>query len=524
MTNLDKINMLQALVETADELDKKGLTKKADFVTNIMFRLAQADDATIRERLDTTSNNLGPFNPKNPANLSRDIQIYNNYLLSRGVNLANFAKNLEIMVRARRQGVYPAGYNEAFQGLKTLFQDPKTAEGVETFVKQYPQLLADYKLADNLFWRGFKESFIDALKNAKNYSEFETKFEKSYEIVYKLYSVSRQLSKSGHGVISDISKVNSQTLSKIENGLKATKEFETFEKVGQRYLQSRGVKNPLLYTGQELIDKLNSLKAPGDYAKYGGELYKAKNAGEMAIEAQKAAGSITKATPAAEEAATSVSKFLKLGRFAKPLALILSLPSMIEWTKKISSGQMDWNNVDEVLDFVSDCLNFGAAIFLVIGPLGTPLSAALGGISLAIQGGKWLSQVTGFDKSYKPNPEDLKITGQFDKLSPEQKQEYQKEQIQVDNLIEDIKPGYGFFNDYEVNAKKRPIQPPQYAGDKSTYYDPAQIKILDLMNDVFEWAKTKKEYQWLNQPETHSSMIDSFKEKLNNWHREQKKS
>jgi len=75
-----------------------------------------------------------------------------------------------------------------------------------------------------------------------------------------------------------------------------------------------------------------------------------------------------------------------------------------------------------------------------------------------------------------------------------------------------------------VNTKKRPIQPPQYAGDKSTYYDPAQIKILDLMNDVFEWAKTKKEYQWLNQPETHSSMIDSFKEKLNNWHREQKKS
>lgn len=44
------------------------------------------------------------------------------------------------------------------------------------------------------------------------------------------------------------------------------------------------------------------------------------------------------------------------------------------------------------------------------------------------------------------------------------------------------------------------------------------------MNDVFEWAKTKKEYQWLNQPETHSSMIDSFKEKLNNWYREQKTS
>jgi len=490
-------------LEQADKLDELGYYKEADRITRVV--LAQENEQF----------------PAASTNVSRAIQI-NNYLLSRGINLGNFAKNFEIMVKATNTAVYPAGYNEAFQGLKTLFQDPEIVEGVEPFLKQYPQLHADYKLLNNKLLVAYGENFIDAIKTAKNFGDIRKKITQSFKILDQAYNVSQYLLKSGHGVISDIKNVNPQTLSKIENGFKATKEFETFEKVGQRYLQSRRVKDPLLYTGQELIDKLNSLKAPGDYAKYGEELYKAKYAGEMAIDAQKAAGAITKATPAAEGAATSVSKFLgPLAKFAKPLALILSLPSMIEWTKKISSGQMDWNNVDEVLDFVSDCTNFGAAIMLFI-PFGQGLSIALGVISLAIQGGKWVSQVTGLDKGYKPNPEDLKITGQFDKLSPEQKQEYQKEQAQVDNLLEDIKPGTNFFNDYEVNTKKRPIQPPQYEGDKSTYYDPAQIKILDLMNDVFEWAKTKKEYQWLNQPETHSSMIDSFKEKLNNWYREQK--
>jgi len=494
---------LTKLLEQSDKLDELGYYKEADRITRVV--LAQENE---------------PFAAS--TNVSRAIQVYNLLLKNYGVSPAYFAENIEIMIRATSTGQYPAGYNEAYQGLKSLFKDPRVLEGVDIFLEQYPQLKADYQLLNTTTRAAKLGNYFEWLKNTTTADEaFET-WRKAQNLINNSKNVSQQLIKSGHGVISDISKVNPQALTTIEDGFKATKEFETFEKVGQRYLQSRGVTDASSYTGQKLIEELNSFKID---TKYGEKLYKAKNAGEMAIKAQKAAGAITKATPAVEEAATTVGKFLgPLNKFAGPLALVLSLPGMIEWTKKISSGQMDWNNVDEVLDFVSDCLNFGAAIFLVIGPLGTPLSAALGGISLAIQGGKWLSQVTGFDKSYKPNPEDLKITGQFDKLSPEQKQEYQKEQAQVDNLIEDIKPGYGFFNDYEVNTKKRPIQPPQYAGDKSTYYDPAQIKILDLMNDVFEWAKTKKEYQWLNQPETHSSMIDSFKEKLNNWHREQKKS
>lgn len=47
------------------------------------------------------------------------------------------------------------------------------------------------------------------------------------------------------------------------------------------------------------------------------------------------------------------------------------------------------------------------------------------------------------------------------------------------------------------------------------------MKLLDILNAVYEWAKPKQEYAWLNQPE-HTSMQESFKEKLNDWFTKQK--
>jgi hypothetical protein len=503
------------LLEQSDKLDKLGYYKEADRITRVV--LAQENE------LFATS-----------TNVSRAIQVYNYFLRYYGISPAYFAENIEIMIRATLTGQYPAGYNEAYQGLKSLFKDPRVLEGVEIFLEQYPQLKADYQLLNTTTRAAKLGNYFEWLKNTTTADEAYETWRKAQNLINNSKNVSTQLLESGHGVISDISKVNPQTLSEIENGLKAAKQFETFEKVGQRYLKSLKYRDVGRYTGERLIKELNWLKLdPGnkrrlgnnvldDLAKYGEELYKPKYAGEMAIKAQKAAGAITKATPAAEEAATTVGKFLgPLNKFAGPLALVLSLPGMYDWISKMKSGQMDWSDADQVYDCVSDLLNSCSSIVMFV-PGGQAFAAALGAVSLGIKAGQWVAHATGYDS--KPNPEDLKITGQFDKLSPDQKQEYQKEQTQVDRLITDINPGYGGFNDYEVNTKKRPIQPPQYAGDKSTYYDPAKMKILDLMNDVFEWAKTTKEYSWLNQPETHSSMINSFKEKLNNWHREQKKS
>lgn len=549
----------------ANKLDELGLFKQADLITKKI--VAQADYQRLY---------LG----------YRPLAI----LLKQKYNIDLFAlpKNFSIMIKALKTGQNIPDFEESASILKALFQDPSILPDVQKFLQNYPQLSEDLNLvngafvktmgktlyevfqsglkdinfneikntlqsasedaniAKNLIQQGFKgvpeaqKGLSDAVNGltTKTISEMNNATEEGYKLAPRIQKLIAQMEEFRQGypsetvdVLKDINNVKD-----LQEKIQWFKNYDKISPKGKEFLEEFSKEISKLPENASIKNGILNIKSVEE------------NAVPLKETIEKGVG-VSRKLAATEESAEAAAKVAAevplLNKVMGPLGVLLSLPAMNGWIQKTRSGEKWWEDADQAADFVSDASNLLASVAMMI-PYGQLLAGALGALSLAIQGGKWLihhfvapnvqDQLIAANteeerqvilaKLPKSNDWNAIIPENFDPLHMRGLDQYQAKvnDFWVNELFSQVEPGNSEFNDYVKN--KYPRAANQATGTE--IYDITKVKMFDLLTDIENWIKTlpadeQKNYSWFTNPtEENKAMQERFKEKLNQFSRDEK--
>jgi hypothetical protein len=231
------------------------------------------------------------------------------------------------------------------------------------------------------------------------------------------------------------------------------------------------------------------------------------------------------------EAAGKLAKiFPVLAKFTAILGIVFSIPAALKWTAVINSGDFmeKMQDADERANFAVDLSNLISSAMMFIPGL-QPVALALGAVSLAIQGGQ-----AAIHHFVAPNQQDQLINANnpeekkqlVDKMSREDQFNVQNQDWWVNELFNEIQPGFSDFNDYVRNKLPRAID--TTTNKPGEFYDPSKVKAIDLMNSLTSWIQSlptnrQKNYSWfINPTDENKQMRQEFLQKLNQWLSSQK--
>lgn len=484
------------MLEQIEILEKARLYKKADAILRKVISEEREYAPQIETDEEAIQNTQQSFSPDVTTKLYtayRPLAVYLNQKYA--IDLFALPKNLNTLIKATQTGTTLP--DEALKFPQVFYKDIQAIQGVEDFLKNYPNLYKDLTninsqikfLKNQNYWQwlgGIKDSnqFKQELQNLNGLKNFATDFYKSQNKILNLAELS------------------ADEIKNIKSGFESSKVLNRFNERMINFLiknnpnQHYSVDSLKKYTNNELVEAIeNTIKAKPlqDQQKYSTFLQtlkdSAKNeefATKLIANAEKA-GNITKASTEGTEAAASIAKkFPMLNKILGPLGILLSLPAAYKWTKKIIAGEEFTN--EEIVEFIQDMLNLFSAVAFMI-PGGQLVSAVLGGLSLTIMGGSYIAK-------------------QFEaKEEPKEKQERD-----ISSLMEQATPGnFSDFNDW-LNSKNM---------------DYSSMKIIDILKALEVWipqSQFAKEYDWfVNPTEQNKNKIETFKQKyLQLWNTYQK--
>jgi hypothetical protein len=464
-------------LEQIENLDKSGKYKQADVIVKKMMK--QAEEYAPQIPGESYSQVKSSPQMTQFYTAYRPFAIYLNSKY--GIDLFAMPTNLSTLIKATKTGA--ALPDAALKFPQVFYNDIQAIQGVEDFLKNYPNL---YKDLTNI------NSQIKFLKN-KNYWQWlggikdSSQFKQELQNLNELKNFAADFYKSENKIL-NLAKLEADEIKNIKSGFESSKVLNTWNAKMKQLLNNA---DPNLYNYKnldnldnkglvELIKKTPKLPFKTTIINAVESGLQNETYAQKLIENAEKVGNITKASTEGTEAAGAIAKkFPVLNKILGPLGIILSLPAAFKWTQKILAGDEFTN--EEIVECVQDLLNLFAGIAFMI-PGGQAVSAVLGGLSLAIMGGNW-------------------IAGQFTPA----KETKEKQEKDVSDLMVQATPGnFSAFNDF--------------LHEKNLDYN--KMKVIDIFNNLEEWIKTgkgTKTFDWfINPTEQNQAKREIFNQRYQN--------
>ena len=506
--------MYSSLLNKIEILDNAGLYKEADTALRKIISQELAPESYQQ-----------PYQP--PPGTSfylayRPLALY--FKNKNGLDLFALPKNLSTLTKAVQTGTQLP--EEALRFTQAFYKDMRAIDGVNNFLKNYPDLYENLKQIDSQvrFLKGKNYwEWLGGIKNADQFKQELQNLNESGKLIKEFY-------KSGHGIL-DMKNIPLDDLQKIKAGIAGGKNAALAEEKFLSYIKQAlmnydpNLKNINNLTKTELVAEFRKLPGSmksthiGQLQLIQNESDNAKRAlaeGNKIMQNAEKAGHITKVTADGEKAAAGIAQKLPvLNKILGPLGILLSLPAAYKWTKRIIAGDTDWTAKD-FSEFVQDLLNLFAGISFMV-PGGQLVSAVLGGLSLTLAGGTWAAEKLGgdgkgteqeqkilgtYDYSEKDDGRRMGPNGQIIQLTPEQMkaEELRMQEPDIDALLSQATPNnYSDFNTWLGQNN-------QGRGELSNGLpDYSSMKMIDIFKALETWINSKDErfknkFNWFTNP------------------------